>query len=149
MVRIASDPVFGDIQDTPLSKGGIKGTSQVKPQFKRNSFATHVSITDKCNADARKSDRVQRELTPSTKTNPISCQYCERGHTLDRCLQFEWKAHRKKLNFLKAKGLCFSCLCMGHLSKNCDRRIICRQCTQTHPSLLHIEKKRKEYPWRY
>lgn len=114
-----------------------------KTQFKRNSFATRVSITDECNADARKSDRVQRELTPSPKTNPISCQYCKRGHTLDQCLQLGRKAHREKLNFLKEKCLCFACLCTGHLSKNYDRHIICRQCNQTHPSLLHIEKREK------
>lgn len=41
-VRITSDPVFGDIQDIPLGKGGTKSKSQVKPQFKRNSFATRV-----------------------------------------------------------------------------------------------------------
>lgn len=74
-----------------------------KTQLKRNSFATHVSITDECNADTRKSDRVQRE----------------------------------------EKGLCFACLCTGHLSKNCDRCIICRQCNQTPTSLLNIEKREK------
>lgn len=45
-VQIVSDLVFGNKQDTTLSKGGIKGNPQVKSQLRRNSFVTHVSLTD-------------------------------------------------------------------------------------------------------
>lgn len=50
-VRIASDPVFGDTQDTPPVKGAIRSKSQVKPQFKRNRFATYMSVTDESETD--------------------------------------------------------------------------------------------------
>ncbi|KAK0131366.1 hypothetical protein N1851_033909 [Merluccius polli] len=68
-VRITSDPVFGDIQDTSaVIKGATKASKlQVKPQL---------------------------------------------SHT-------------------------------GHLSRNCDRRITCKKCNRTHPSVLHIGEKER------
>lgn len=51
--------------------------------------------------------------------------------------------HREKLDFLKEKGLCFDCLCTGHWSRNCDRRITCKNCNQTHPRILHVERKER------
>ena len=134
-VRIVSDPVFGDIQDAAVIKGTIKSKPQMKTQFNRNSFATHVSIANESKADVS-----QHEMS-STKVNPISCLYCAGGHALEQCPQLERKVHREKLDFLKEKGLCFGCLSTGHLSKNCDRRISCKYCNQTHPSVLHIKKK--------
>lgn len=142
-VRIASDPVFGDIQDTPLSKGGIKGKPPVKSQLKRNSFATHVSLTDEYKEDVHKNKKNQNAAISCTKANYISCLYCACGHALEQCPQLGRKVHRDKLNFLREKGLCFGCLCTGHLSRNCDRRITCRRCNQAHPSILHIEQKEK------
>ena len=40
-----------------------------------------------------------------------------------------------------SKELCFGCLCAGHRSQDCDKRLTCRVCSQTHPSGLHIDKK--------
>ncbi len=34
--------------------------------------------------------------------------------------------------------MCFGCLCSGHRSKDCDRRLTCKDCGQNHPTLLHI-----------
>ncbi|XP_062415351.1 uncharacterized protein LOC134107519 [Pungitius pungitius] len=82
-------------------------------------------------------------MTSFAKTDSISCLYCAAGnHVLEQCFKLGRKTHREKLDYLKEKGLCFSCLCTGHLSKNCDRRIICNKCNRTHPSVLHIEKER-------
>lgn len=138
-VRIASDPVFGDIQD--ISLGGIKGKPPLKTPFKRNSFATHVSIENEFKEDACKNDKVQNKVISCTKANPTSCLYCARGHALEQCPQLGERTQRDKLTFLKEKGLCFGCLCTGHLSKDCNRRITCRQCNKTHPSILHIGKR--------
>ena len=139
-VRIVSDPVFADIQDTPLVKGGVRGKSQLKTQFKRNRFATHVSIKDEFKGDALKNDNIKNEVIFCTKANPVSCLYCACGHALEQCPQLGRKTHREKFNFLKEKGLCFGYLHTGHLSKNCDRCVTCSQCNQTHPSILRIEK---------
>lgn len=41
----------------------------------------------------------------------------------------------------KEKGICFGCLCIGHMSKDCDKRLTCKFCGQNHPSVPHITKK--------
>lgn len=146
-VRITSDPVFGDIQDTsPVIKGATKASkSQVKPQLGRNSFATQVVIEDGYSKpDGNKKEKAQNKVKSFTKTDSISCLYCAAGnHVLEQCFKLGRKTHREKLDYLKEKGLCFSCLCIGHLSKNCDRRIICNKCNRTHPSVLHIGEKER------
>ncbi|KAK0137845.1 hypothetical protein N1851_005152 [Merluccius polli] len=157
-VRITSDPVFGDIQDTSaVIKGATKASKlQVKPQLRRNSFVTQVVIEDGCKADTHKNEdgwskpdgdkkeKAQNKVTSFTKTDSISCLYCAAGnHVLDQCFKLGRKTYREKLDYLKGKGLCFSCLCTGHLSRNCDRRITCKKCNRTHPSVLHIGEKER------
>lgn len=155
-VRINSDPVFGDIQDTSLViKRVIKANKlQVKPQLRRNSFATQVVIEEGCKAhihkieddyskpNGGKKEKAQGKFISFNKTDTNVCLYCNAGgHVLEQCFKLGKRTHREKLDYLKEKGLCFSCLCTGHLSKNCDRRITCKRCNRTHPSVLHIGEK--------
>lgn len=51
--------------------------------------------------------------------------------------------HKEKLNFLKEKGICFGCLCVGHMSRDCEKRLTCTVCGQMHPSILHIQQKER------
>ncbi|XP_062420786.1 BICD family-like cargo adapter 1 [Pungitius pungitius] len=53
------------------------------------------------------------------------------------------KMHKEKLNFLKEKGICFGCLCVGHMSRDCEKRLTCTVCGQMHPSILHIQQKER------
>lgn len=55
--------------------------------------------------------------------------------------EFEKKKHREKVNFIKEKAVCFGCLHVGHMSKECKRRLTCKVCNQKHPSVLHIHFK--------
>lgn len=46
-VKILTDPVFGDIKDTPTaSKDGRKSKSLPFPKTKGSTFATTVTVTD-------------------------------------------------------------------------------------------------------
>ncbi|XP_013856319.1 uncharacterized protein LOC106512198, partial [Austrofundulus limnaeus] len=139
-IRIISDPVFGDIQDLQPVRGIIRPNKpQIKPQFKRNSFVTNVSVNDDGNMPSLKN-----EVTVVDKSNYVSCLYCTQdGHVLEQCRQLGKRSHREKLDFLKDKGLCFGCLNTGHLSKSCVKRITCKHCNQKHPSILHIGQKEK------
>lgn len=40
-------------------------------------------------------------------------------------------------NFLKEKGACFRCLCIGHISKNYQGNVSCLKCGQKHLTVLH------------
>ncbi len=123
--RVAADPVFGDLQDPSTVKGkvAVKPRSAIKSQMSKSvgsSFATDVTVA------------------PREKNPDPFCPFCSCKHTLELCKQFMETTHRNKLNFLKNKGVCFGCLSTGHLSRDCKKRLICRVCNLSHPSVLHI-----------
>ncbi len=129
--KMASDPVFGCIQD--------KQPSSVKPNktFKGNSFATNVTTS----GSRRHVTSQQRDHSVYETNNKRSCLFCSGNHVLERCDAFDKRSQREKLDFLKGKGVCFSCLKTGHVSKECDNRLVCEVCSQTHPSVLHLHRK--------
>ena len=43
------------------------------------------------------------------------------------------------------KGVCFGCLKIGHISRDCRSRLICDVCKQNHPEMLHIEQKDRSF----
>lgn len=120
-VKIISDPVFGDIQTTPAnteskSVNKLKSNPQSKHRFKGDSFATVTTIETPIVEDLGRSN--QSKASAHTCN---SCICCFKGHTLDQCPQFENKAHRDKITFIRTKGICFDCLHFGHLSKDCEK----------------------------
>jgi len=70
-----------------------------------------------------------------------NCLFCANQHSLERCFAFKKKSQRDKIEFLKAKGIYFGCLKAGHMSKECDNRLICEVCGEVHPTILHIYRK--------
>lgn len=63
--------------------------------------------------------------------------------TLELCFQLEKMAHTEKIAFLKENGVCFACLCKGHICKDCRKRLSCKVCSFNHPTMLHIHSKKK------
>jgi len=141
-VSIASDPLFGNIQDTsilpPKYNVGHK-VSQVRFKGRGSSFATSVEAVNTGNTC-----QVQKENNVTDKSTKVSCLLCEEGHRLELCPRMEKKLHREKIDFLKVKGVCFGCLTVGHMSKDCHRRLSCKLCNLKHPTCLHIHSKEKE-----
>ncbi len=124
-VKMSSDPLFGDIQSTQP----VQQKSQSKTKI-RNNFAMMVVTNSKS---------IQCYETELRSKSRIICLCCKRDHLLDQCTQMQNKLHREKLNF-KEKGICFGCLCVGHMSRDCDKRLTCAVCGQMHPSILHIKQ---------
>lgn len=116
-VKIASDPLFGDLHES--SAAPRKDMQHVKAQpsskAKGSSFATTVATVDKKVGAAMRS----KGGLPKAKT----CLFCGAGHTLNLCFLLERKTHSEKMSFLKENDLCFGCLCIGHRSKNCKNRL--------------------------
>lgn len=73
-----------------------------------------------------------------------TCICCGGGHVLDSCHQLEKRNHKEKIGFLREKGVCFGCLCIGHVSKDSRKRITCAKCGLQHSTILHIPPKVKE-----
>ncbi len=59
------------------------------------------------------------------------------------CPQLRKRSHKEKFGFLKESGVCFGCLCIGHISKECRKCLFCDVCGLRHPTLLHIFPKEK------
>ncbi len=141
--KIVSDPIFGDIQNSQLatvSKNANGTRSQSKPRFKGDSFATTVAtIETLAPEESRKSNQVQRQGVSSTKNTSV-CVLFSKSPTRAMFTIRGRKKHRDKINFLKEKGICFACLCIGHRSKDCDKHLTYKVCSQKHPSILHINQ---------
>lgn len=108
----------------PQLRSGIKGTS----------FATTVSPVENKTLPGTK---VKEDIHTARRT----CLCCGGGHTLDSCPQLEKRTHKDKIGFLREKGVCFSCLCIVHISKDCRKRISCAKYGLKHPNILYIHPK--------
>ncbi len=93
----------------------------------RRNFATNSEEGNSNNGSPPKN-----EITASN-----SCQLCKGTHDLNSCKQFHEMDIQKRKKFAKDKGLCFSCLGQGHLSKQCKQRKKCETCGKLHPTSLH------------
>ncbi len=132
-VKIIMNPIFGNILDVLPSGGRNLNTRSPHPKS-ISSFATTVTAM---------SGRQE-----CSKLVNKTCLLCEGEHALDSCNKLAGKYHGEKMNFLKKRGICFGCLCIGHISRDCKERSICTVCQLKHPSLLHIlsqERKGSQY----
>ena len=143
-VQIISDPLFGDIRDVATGSSSIKANSKMKSEplnkIRGNSFATTIVPVQSAESsrDSKEGTSSHGSLMKST------CVFCSGNHSLEKCQEFTRKKHRDRISFLKEQGLCFGCLCAGHLSRQCDKRLVCRVCGQNHPSVLHVDKRDKD-----
>ena len=128
-VKIASDPLFGDLQDSSpavLRKEVRPAKPQCFAEAKRSSFATTVATVD---ADSK------REYGSSVAA---TCLLCGAEHSLDMCRLLERKTHAERMSFLREKGACFECMCIGHRNRECEKRHVCKVCSRRHPTMLHV-----------
>lgn len=119
-VKILTDPVIGNIQDAPsvTTEGVIcKHSLQPRPGRKGTSFATTVA--------------------------PAERKTCICFGGLDLCLQLGKRPNKENIGFLREHGVCFGCLCIGHISKVCRKRITCDKFGLKHPHSTFLQKKRK------
>lgn len=136
-VKIASDPLFGNLQDTPaLGRKELNIVkSQISSKARGSSFATTVTPAEK---------KVESGNKKEKNSLVKACLFCGAGHSLDVCLLLQKRTQEEKMSFLKENHMCFGCLCTGHMSKDCKKRLMCSVCNYKHPTLLHIYPKTKQ-----
>ncbi|KAL7877442.1 hypothetical protein SRHO_G00040850 [Serrasalmus rhombeus] len=66
---------------------------------------------------------------------------CGEQHSMEHCKTMIRSLYKEKIDFLRNKGLCFSCLKSGHMSKACEDRLSCQYCQMSHPTVLHMKAK--------
>lgn len=140
-VKILTDPVFGNIRDATVNPGSTTAKKPTalksqKPKVTGSNFATSVACVPQPQDG-------NPQATPQLTKEQV-CLFCSNEHMMETCPQLKRKMHKEKIGFLKEKGICFGCLKPGHMSKDCNRRLSCKVCNQTHPTVLHIGKVDKE-----
>ena len=135
--RVATNPVFGSIvEDTKTKMDRRDGRLQKGSVMKRAgelSFAAQVDSSQNVTAD------IAPLLRPPPSVGEISCLYCNAGHTLENCNSLRNRPYLDRIEFLKAKHLCFGCLSNDHRAKNFPERKSCTfpNCAKKHPAVLH------------
>ncbi|XP_059093458.1 uncharacterized protein LOC131888586 [Tigriopus californicus] len=125
--RLMSLPIFGEVVDKPQGKDrkAVLGSSEMK---KSVSMATDVR------EDNLKGDQL--------------CLACKKAnHSLETCFFFAKRSDEEKSKFIQERELCFGCLTVGHIGRNCKKRLQCKKCQKRHPTCLHKSDSPKEYGW--
>lgn len=77
----------------------------------------------------------------SSTCEPCVCckQQCE---SIAKCRKFAHRSIEERFDLAKKEFLCFSCLCPGHSSARCRRKLRCTvdNCGARHNTLLHTQK---------
>lgn len=139
----ALHPLFGDIKDV-ASKGQAKGQLDERSHRRSGSgrgFTTAATITS--NQEATPKPRSESTISGNqVRAFSKPCLFCHGSeHAMEQCKKMKKSLHKEKIDFLRAKGLCFSCLKQGHMSNSCKERLSCQVCAQSHPTVLHIKAK--------
>lgn len=143
--EMASHPVFGEIPgQTKRQTHSKTGKSSGKKNITTLATEVKAQKAEKGVGDGNK--RTQEKGTNVDKAFNKPCIFCQGDHTMEQCKKLQKMLHKEKLEFLKGKGLCFSCLTVGHMSKACEEKKSCQICSATHPTLLHIKQKPKDSP---
>ena len=137
-VKILSDPLFGDLHGDPPDP-----SSRPKSTSTGRGHATVAAINTTTGPTTSAAWHQQRRGPASQRNNEESCCVCKSQHSVEKCSQLEEMTHREKLDTLKAGRVCFSCLRMGHISRECNTPLTCDICKHKHPTVLHIEFKAK------
>ncbi|CAB3993169.1 Hypothetical predicted protein [Paramuricea clavata] len=74
-------------------------------------------------------------------TNELMCPACKKPHKLENCDIFLNNSVKERSELAKSKGLCFLCLCHGHMARSCKESIRCQTCKKPHATLLRFESK--------
>lgn len=121
-VKILSHPLFGDISDvrpSPIMKAVNPSKPLPRSNIKGSSFATTVTSASHAVTLKSTGHKMQKLPVVSKEMSSESCLYCEESHPLFRCSKLNKIPQREKIEFLRGKGICFGCLKVAHMSKEC------------------------------
>lgn len=79
-----------------------------------------------------------RKSLDSANVAERRCFDCQENHAIADCEKFAAKSLSEKTELIKKRGLCFQCLCKGHMVLSC-RAPRCAKCGKRHHILLHVD----------
>lgn len=145
--RAMLDPIYGEVQST-LNKA--VDSRQSKTFLKSNKGSNFATAVLPMSTSGQTKLQLQTNKQPANKNSSNAftkpCMFCNKNHFMEVCESFQAKSNKEKVDFLKAKGMCFGCLEGGHISKNCQKRMTCNVCKRGHPTVLHIQSQSNKEP---
>lgn len=103
-VSVLSDPLYGNINDTPLGPNGGRVASRprsyTEQRTKGKSFATTIAPVESEQARGLRTTSSRRIYAVAP-----TCACCAQSHSLDRCEQLKRMKHRDKIDFFKGERL--------------------------------------------
>ena len=131
--QIACNPITSINALKHLSSSGEVTKKDTKPKTRAKGTALSTGMD---NAEIKPN----LEKT-SDKSEVKICKFCkQQSHYLPNCSEFGKRLAQDKMTFVQEHKLCFSCLRMGHLSKNCKRKHTFKVCKGRHPTVLHEDR---------
>jgi len=115
-----------------------KDNFQSKPTPKtRHVFATRTEVPVYNSANQQPSFNRQGSTMKTT-----DCPLCKSTHPLHKCKLLLDKSVAERWNVIKTVGVkvCFNCLGLHHIARDCASHRRCRSCSAAHHTLLHRDK---------
>ena len=94
-------------------------------------------------ADAVAEELIENKQQPFKSKSSSACLFHNyASHGTDECQLYLFKTRVERIDMLRVKGACWSCLKTGHRLRDCKSRKACVEngCTRTHHKTLHEEK---------
>ncbi|XP_057700916.1 uncharacterized protein LOC130921262 [Corythoichthys intestinalis] len=118
----------------PIASPWLLGSRSYDEKFPRRAKAFNINTL--VDDDSREGPVAQRPR--------LICFICEDDrHGIAKCPVFASKSMKEKRAIIYRHRLCFSCLCKGHMTKDCRTKHICGECGQRHPTCMHEAKERR------
>jgi hypothetical protein len=112
-----------------LVKVDSKETAKVNKSSKSPSTASALSSVSSA---SRRGAKSARSVVSSVSNN--LCEICGRRHLTSKCWDLVNSSPEQRVEVMKKKGLCFRCVCRGHMAASCTAK--CSQCQGSHHFLL-------------
>ena len=141
--RIASNPAFGEIASDKDVKGRPRarhvGTSLATNVETKPSWSSTAGSEKGVNEKQKPAQEKKKPVKPNNAATQKPCTYCNGDtHSMEYCKKLIEQPIGDRLKFLRQQGVCFGCLKKAtHHSKECNRKLTCKTCSQRHPTVLH------------
>ena len=120
---LVNQPLFGDLRDYPSK---VRNNCQDVCRDNSNSLKRR-NFTTKADSAEVKHSFMSLLIAKNLIMNYIIAYLLR--NSLD-----------KRAQFIKTSGLCFACLKVGHTSRDCNQRLICKNHNRKHPTVLHDDE---------
>ena len=139
--------MFNSFYGRLLSRGPGSKSAKSNVKYTTSKLSkTYSTLTEPAAKEVPKSEVIKSKNpeesseSENTKETNFACSYCQGDNNIYRCNSFSNLNPSKRREFVESSKLCFNCLGVGHLVKQCKSSFSCRSCGGWHHSLLHIPR---------